>query len=281
MREPVWAIKQWDEVFEDFRSREVSRLVYVRWPLDRKSEACALLMQTREGIFTFGIFARLVEVAARGTPRGVLRDEKGPLTPARLQARTGISAKLLERGISILSGPECGWLIPWDEPPTAHRPRIDGRTDGAPTEASTCAGARARRHEINNTDTDTRTTATSVVEALQQRGVRSRKAIRELAEAGVTVSMIQAHGGKPPGVIVEALKDDLAAGAATGRAAEDAQAWLESRTPEERDELRRAAIGKLPAESPYRKPEKVEQTRTFRNVVARAMAGRPAGGGER
>ncbi len=266
-----WQIKDWNEVFEDYRSREVARLRFALWPLDRKSEACALLMQSEKGIFAFGVFARLVEVAARGNPRGVLRDEKGPLTPPRLAVRTGISAKHLERAICILKAPDCGWLIPWSEDDPAHRPRTDTRTDGAPMDSATCAGARARLTQPNRTNTPTGTDGGGVVvQALKARGVVE---YRKLVEGGVTLRMIDRHPDKRGGVLYRALETDLADGLAARAGAENIAAWLESRSPEERDELARRAIEKLPAESPFRDPAKVERTRTWKNVVAQAMAG--------
>lgn len=172
----VWQIKDWGAVFEDYRSREVARLSFLRFPLDRNSEAYKLLVQTPAGVAAYGVFCALMTVAARCPIRGVLADEKGPLTPERLSVRTGMPTKAIRDAIKRLSAPDVGWLEPanvTDGAPTAHRSTTDGpptkhppTTDDAPTchrcgtDRSACACAPTRARTKNTEDNKTEKTHT-------------------------------------------------------------------------------------------------------------------------
>lgn len=118
------AIKDWNEVFEDRRSRAVSRLHFlVCRVLDRKSEAYACLVALPGGVEAYGVFWALILVAARCPTRGILADEKGILTPVRLAARTRMPADVIERSIDLLTRPDVGWLVRAVSAPSARRPR--------------------------------------------------------------------------------------------------------------------------------------------------------------
>lgn len=132
-----WRIKDWNDVFEDYRSREVKRLAWLKFDLGRESEAYRLLLQSREGVMAYGVFWAIVQIAAKMPVRGVLEDERGPFTPARLSLRIGTPAPLIEEAIAILTRPDVGWLIPLaapapaDCPPTQPPPRAHARADCA------------------------------------------------------------------------------------------------------------------------------------------------------
>ena len=130
----AWAIKDWNDVWEDYRSREVSRLHWIKFKLDRNSEAYPLLVSSRQGVAAYGVFWALVLVAARCPVRGVLADERGPMTTARLAARTRISAELIEEAVAVLAGPEIGWLYKSEVSTYGAPMKVHLRTDGAPTE---------------------------------------------------------------------------------------------------------------------------------------------------
>lgn len=115
--------------------------------------------------------------------------------------------------------------------------------------------------------------ATAEWAALKKAGIQDEGVLRELVAGGVTLAMVEKYAKKPPGLIAKCIRDDLRDAAQVRQNGDAIAAWLESRSPEERDELARRAIEKLPAESPFRDPAKVEQTRTWKNVVAQAMAG--------
>lgn len=129
------AIKDWNEVFENYRTREVGELSYVMWPLRRRGEAFLSLMASPEGLQAFGVFALLVQIVA-GCPkpyrlRGELCDDRGPVTPERVAAKMGAPVELVAKAFARLLSPEVGWLVEVGNgsPPTKHR----STTDEAPT----------------------------------------------------------------------------------------------------------------------------------------------------
>lgn len=136
----AWSIKDWNEVFEDHRSREVTRLHYLPCRvLDRKSDAYATLVTMDGGVEAYGVFWALVLIAARCPVRGVLSDDRGPMTAIRLAVKSRLPVNSVERALGLLSMPEVGWLqqvsstheVPTDcrrgadAPPTACRPNAD------------------------------------------------------------------------------------------------------------------------------------------------------------
>ena len=122
----MYAIKDWNTVFEDAKSREVDELKFCKWPVTRTSESAATLRRTVKGSFALGVFGTLVEMAARMPTRGVLRDHRGPMTPERYSDRFGLPVKAAREAFEILASPSIGWLVVIDEPSTDHRRTIDG-----------------------------------------------------------------------------------------------------------------------------------------------------------
>ncbi len=168
------AIKDWDEVFEDRRSRAVDRLQFLACRvLDRKSEAYAILVALPGGVEAYGVFWALVLVAARCMPRGILSDDKGPLTAPRLAAKTRMPVDCIERAIVLLSRSDVGWLVSVDGAPSARRPRAvqidesavrapsdppsERRADGAKSLCAPSARATATQQQQNTTATTTAT----------------------------------------------------------------------------------------------------------------------------
>jgi len=109
--EVVWAIKDWDEVFETRHSRaEKGPRRYLLVPTDRQSEAYVSLMGSVGGQATYGVFVGLCRIAARCPKRGVLADEKGPYTARRIAEKLRASVASVNRSIEMLSHPSIGWL---------------------------------------------------------------------------------------------------------------------------------------------------------------------------
>lgn len=111
----TYRIKDWDRVFENHRSRELKSLDYVSWPVRSKSEAFQFLMRSPEGVLAFGVFSAIVSEAARCPARGVLADEKGPITVRRLAVRLGTPEALLEAAVNLLTSEDVGWLEEVDD----------------------------------------------------------------------------------------------------------------------------------------------------------------------
>lgn len=121
----MYAIKDWNKVFEDYRSREVEELEFVKLPVRRESEVAQKLRKTADGLIAFAVFIMLVQWAARNPTRGVLRDARGPITPERFADRYGTPIKIVRKAFETLAAPECGWLEITDDAPTQHRPSIE------------------------------------------------------------------------------------------------------------------------------------------------------------
>lgn len=172
-----WAIKQWNDVFEDYRSRPVARLRFLPFDLTRNSEAYRMLVSSRKGVEAYGVFWALALAAARCPVRGVLADERGrELSTQRLAVKTGMSAEAIDDAIAILSSEDIGWLVRVQCPhpagnavsddsastngassahrPTAqiHRPRIDEPSKiivGASSDAQNSSTPRVRAQNSN------------------------------------------------------------------------------------------------------------------------------------
>jgi hypothetical protein len=107
----VWEIKDWTHVFETRHSRsEAGPRRYLLVPTDRQSEAYVVLMRTSAGLVAYAVFVGLLRIAARCPRRGVLEDEKGPFTTARIADKLRIPVGMVERAIATLSAAEVGWL---------------------------------------------------------------------------------------------------------------------------------------------------------------------------
>lgn len=120
----VYAIKDWNTIFEDRRSREVQELLFVKFPVRRHGETFRLLIQTREGVAAYGIFCTLVTLAATCPQRGTLTDSKGPWTPERFARHFHAPQKLVSEAFTLLSSQSVGWLTA-DCAPTECRPTAD------------------------------------------------------------------------------------------------------------------------------------------------------------
>lgn len=105
----TYRIKDWDAVFENNRSRQLEQPGYVNWPVKRRSEAFALLMLEADGLAAFAVFALAVQYAAGCPQRGVLRDDKGPLTADRLAVRFGANLESVRRVWPLLA--KVGWFV--------------------------------------------------------------------------------------------------------------------------------------------------------------------------
>lgn len=153
---PVYAIKDWNEVFEDRRSREVARLQFLPCRvLDSKSDAYASLVAQDGGVEAYGVFWALVLVAARCPVRGILADDRGVLTPLRMSVKARIPLPIVERSIPLLSSPDVGWLV---EVPSAasagHQRVISGASAGCRQSADVPPTCRRRSADESSTPAD-------------------------------------------------------------------------------------------------------------------------------
>lgn len=127
----TWAIKDWNTVFENRRSRVVDCLKWVQWPVQRDSESYRRLMSSTSGMIAYSVFAALVRIAAHCPTRGVLFDDKGDITPERVALRIGSPLEAIRDSMQLLASKDIAWIVETDGARTAR----DGRADGAQTSA--------------------------------------------------------------------------------------------------------------------------------------------------
>lgn len=128
----TYAIKGWDETFENNKSRAIVSPSYVAWPVRRDSEAFQHLSRMTNFLEAFGLFALLVQLAARQNPRGVLKDDRGDITPERLAKRYGKPVKTLKEAWESLANADVGWLFELEgtqEAPSARPPAPSALTE--------------------------------------------------------------------------------------------------------------------------------------------------------
>jgi len=126
----TYRIKCWNRTFEDRRSREIDRLKYVNVPVSDDGEGFRMLMSTPEGVQAYGAFIAVVRIAARMKSRGVLKDERGPLTARRLAVLAGMPHEVMEKALPMLASDDIGWLEDAEKAVAeASEPDIDGEND--------------------------------------------------------------------------------------------------------------------------------------------------------
>ncbi len=106
------AIKDWASRFSlsEFE-KKIKVWNRVPIPVALGGERFRKLMRTAPGRDAFAIFVALVEVAANTRPRGLLVDERGPLSIESIAIRTGIPVAAVQRAVECLTSDEIGWLV--------------------------------------------------------------------------------------------------------------------------------------------------------------------------
>lgn len=77
MTTPCYRIKNWDEIYENNRTRELKNMLWLPLPIKLNGDGFTLMMQEKDGLEIFGAFIILLEIAASCTPRGTLVRSNG------------------------------------------------------------------------------------------------------------------------------------------------------------------------------------------------------------
>ncbi|EDY16032.1 hypothetical protein CfE428DRAFT_6426 [Chthoniobacter flavus Ellin428] len=105
----AYRVKNWDQHFENNRSKTVVKLAWVPIPNSHDSEGFAMVMAHRDGAEIFAAWILILQVASRCQSRGSLVRENGrPYDAASLALRTRGNAKWFEKAIPVLL--EVGWI---------------------------------------------------------------------------------------------------------------------------------------------------------------------------
>lgn len=107
-----YRVKNWDEHFENNRTREMKKMGWVPVPNKHDGESYKRIMQENDGIVIYGCWHLILQVASKTQARGtLLRDDRTPITADAMAIRTGWSiVKDFERALQFLSSPEIAWL---------------------------------------------------------------------------------------------------------------------------------------------------------------------------
>lgn len=74
---PLLCVRDWDTLYENNRSRELTRTTWVPVPNDLSADWYVELASHEEGAAHFGVWNAILMVASRCSPRGLLRREDG------------------------------------------------------------------------------------------------------------------------------------------------------------------------------------------------------------
>ncbi len=134
-------IRNWDEVFEKFNTRDRLRsLDWVSFPTAQDGHAFSVLSRTTDGVFIFGVFVLLVQMSGRlyRHRRGEVADELGPMTAERFADRFGLPIDDVKRAFATLSSKNIRLIATADDAKDgmyevpksdAHRMRTECDTD--------------------------------------------------------------------------------------------------------------------------------------------------------
>ncbi len=136
-----YRIKDWQQHFENNRTREMKCMAWVPVPNKHDGEGYQRIMQEKDGIIIYGCWHLILQVASkclreRGT---LLRDDDTPITASSLAIKTGWRHEAdFQRAMDFLCSPDVAWLervainteeIPHPPAAAAHPPawnRIEG-----------------------------------------------------------------------------------------------------------------------------------------------------------
>lgn len=119
----LYRIRDWDEHYENARTRQYKTLGFVTMPNRYDSDKMLDLLEHDDGLAVFGCFVLLVEVASKCEPRGdLMRDSKRPHDAQSLSRLLRVDTKAITRTLEVLSNEPFTWFeaavyMPCTEPP--------------------------------------------------------------------------------------------------------------------------------------------------------------------
>lgn len=105
----MWRIRDWKNLFENNRTRNLKSMGWVPLPNKHDGDGYTELMDHPDGTSHFGAWVGVVQVASRCDPRGTLvRDSGEPHTVSTLARMTRIPVSILESALPRLVA--IGWI---------------------------------------------------------------------------------------------------------------------------------------------------------------------------
>lgn len=105
----LYRIKNWEDHYENNRSRTVKDLAWVPIPNRHDGESYARIMAHKDAAEIFTVWILLLQVASRCHPRGtLLRNDGKPHDPESLSIKTRARQEWFEKSLPVLK--EMSWL---------------------------------------------------------------------------------------------------------------------------------------------------------------------------
>lgn len=106
---PLYRIKDWDDIYENHRSRPLKKLDWVPVPNKMDGSGYIELVEHPNGAAHLGAWLVIIEIASKQEARGTLPVLRGS-TAAAIARSSRLPLDLLEEAIARLLSPEIGWL---------------------------------------------------------------------------------------------------------------------------------------------------------------------------
>jgi len=107
----LYRIKDWDEHFENNRTREMKQMAWLPLPVKLSGAGYVALMEMKNGPAIFGVWIALLELASQSSRRGELsRGNGAPLDEKLIANAIRMKEKLVREALSVLSGEKIAWL---------------------------------------------------------------------------------------------------------------------------------------------------------------------------
>jgi hypothetical protein len=127
----VYRVVEWDDHFENFKSRSVERCGYVCVPNKQHGEGLTHILSLPDGLSVYGVFNLILGACSQhAKPRqGWLtndgRSDGKPWSIKSLATRWRQSDKAISRAIEVLCCADVGWIISMEYPPGI--PAVSGK----------------------------------------------------------------------------------------------------------------------------------------------------------
>lgn len=107
----MWRIKNWDQHFENNKSREVADARWVPVKNKQDGDGYLALIEPPDGVACYGAFVAVVLLASRCKPRGLLLQSNGvPHTPETIARKTHVPASLIHKALQRCADPKVDWV---------------------------------------------------------------------------------------------------------------------------------------------------------------------------
>lgn len=107
----LYKIRNWNQQYENNRTRELKRLDWIPIPNKQDGDGYTLVMEHKDGPAIFGAWIACAQIASRCEPRGtLLRDNGKPHDSSSLSRMSRMPVKILDQMLELVSHPDINWL---------------------------------------------------------------------------------------------------------------------------------------------------------------------------